>query len=96
MIQTINVGKQVLSGIGSYPLEGGYIYINPSGMGLYAYKFSRDGNGKPVFTQAGVSDRVFTSKSVPTVTSKPDLELCIGVFIANYAQVTMGHQDLAS
>ncbi|KAG4438082.1 hypothetical protein IFR05_006448 [Cadophora sp. M221] len=69
VIQTINVGKQVLSGCGSYPLEGGYIYINPSGMGLYAYKFSRDSNGKPVFTQAGVSDRVFTSKSVPTVTS---------------------------
>ncbi|CZS88993.1 uncharacterized protein RCO7_04645 [Rhynchosporium graminicola] len=69
VIQTINVGKAVLGGCGSYPLEGGYIYINPSGMGLYAYKFGRDGTGKPVFTQAGVSERFFTSKSVPTVTS---------------------------
>lgn len=69
VIQVVNVGTAVLSGIGSYPLEGGYIYINPSGDSLYAYKFSRDGNGNPVFTQAGKTARVFTSKSVPTVTS---------------------------
>lgn len=60
-------------------------------MGLFAYKFSRDGNGKPVFTQAGVSDRVFTSKSVPTVTSK---SACTVVFVrADQTQVTMGHRD---
>ncbi|KAI9048154.1 hypothetical protein LZ554_007949 [Drepanopeziza brunnea f. sp. 'monogermtubi'] len=69
VIQVINVGSAVLSGVGSYPLEGGYIYINPSANSLYAYSFGRDGNGKPVFTLAGKSARSFTSKSVPTVTS---------------------------
>lgn len=45
--------------------------VNPTGNPLYAYKFSRDASGKPVFTVAGQTARVFTSKSVPTITSRP-------------------------
>ncbi|KAH9212453.1 hypothetical protein DL95DRAFT_304226, partial [Leptodontidium sp. 2 PMI_412] len=42
VIQTINVGKAVLGGCGSYPLEGGYIYksvwLTDVNWGLQAYK----------------------------------------------------------
>jgi hypothetical protein len=44
--------------------------LSPAGDSLYAYKFSRDSNGKPVFTLAGKTARTFAGKSVPTVTSK--------------------------
>lgn len=89
VLQVINVGAPVLSGLGSYPLEGGYIYINPSGDSLYAYKFSRDGNGKPVFTQAGKSARVFSGKSVPTVTSNNGL---VGTGIVWLVDINWGLQ----
>jgi hypothetical protein len=70
VLQTINPsGLSFLSGPGSYPLEGGYIYFNPAGDSLYAYKFSRDGNGKPVFTKAGATAKTYVGKSAPTVTS---------------------------
>lgn len=69
MIQTITQTLSLFSGIGSYPGEGGYIYFNPSGDALYAYKFGTDASGKPVFKLAGKSALTFAGKSVPTVTS---------------------------
>ncbi|KAK3941806.1 hypothetical protein QBC46DRAFT_429062, partial [Diplogelasinospora grovesii] len=60
-------------GVGSYPLEGGYLYFCPSGGTnggiLYAYKFGLDANGNPVFTQAGTGGSGFACNSNPTVTS---------------------------
>jgi len=43
--------------------------FNPAGDSLYAYSFSRDGNGKPVFTQAGKTAKTYVGKSAPTITS---------------------------
>jgi len=75
VIQSWTFAGGIRSGPASYPLEGGYIYISPTpGSGntrdfLYAYAFSRDANGKPVFTLAGKSALTFDGQSVPTVTS---------------------------
>ena len=69
VIQTIINGNSLFSGIGSYPLEGGYIYYNPTGDLLYCYQFGYDGSGNPLFTLAGKSASTFAGKSVPTITS---------------------------
>lgn len=69
VIQTIPNGNSYFNGPGSYPLEGGYIYLSPSGDSMYAYSFNRDGSGKPLFTLAGKTALTFAGKSVPTVTT---------------------------
>jgi hypothetical protein len=63
-----------LSGVASYPAEGGYIYYCPTAQGgagayLYAYKFTPGANGKPSFTLAGKSALQFAGVGAPTVTS---------------------------
>ncbi|KAL6711364.1 hypothetical protein ACN47E_005895 [Coniothyrium glycines] len=40
ILQTIALDGEVFGGIGSYPLEGGYIYVNPGNAPLSAYKFT--------------------------------------------------------
>lgn len=69
VIQTIMGSVSLYSGIGSYPLEGGYIYFNPTGDYLYAYAMGFDAEGLPFFTLAGTSASTYAGKSVPTVTS---------------------------
>ncbi|KAJ9145434.1 WSC domain-containing protein [Pleurostoma richardsiae] len=69
VLQTITYGTSFFGGVGSYPLEGGYIYVVPTSDSLYAYKFGFDANGKPVFTQAGKTALTFAGQCVPTVTS---------------------------
>ncbi|PMD59417.1 uncharacterized protein K444DRAFT_663834 [Hyaloscypha bicolor E] len=69
VIQTILAPGSMLSGVGSYPLEGGYIYFAPSGFSLFAYKFGTDNQGNPVFTQAGKSALTFAGKTIPTITT---------------------------
>jgi hypothetical protein len=36
---------------------------------LYAYKFGKDSQGNPVFTQAGKSALTFAGKAIPTITT---------------------------
>lgn len=69
VVQTIVNSNSLFSGVGSYPLEGGYIYFNPVGDLLYCYQFGYDGSGKPLFTLAGKSAGPFAGKSVPTITT---------------------------
>lgn len=53
IIQTIVTNKAVFGGVGSYPLEGGYIYSTPVGYPTYVYKLGLSGSGVPVFSQVG-------------------------------------------
>ncbi|KAK4207364.1 hypothetical protein QBC37DRAFT_327498, partial [Rhypophila decipiens] len=69
ILQTITLPGSFFGGIGSYPQEGGYLYLVASGGPVYAYKFGRDGSGKPVFTQAGKSAQAFSGWNSPVVTT---------------------------
>jgi hypothetical protein len=72
VLQTIHVDGEVFGGIGSYPLEGGYIYVNPSNAPLAAYAFTPSSNGSALFTLAGKSsimNRHLDGVGTPTVTS---------------------------
>ncbi|KAL8776823.1 MAG: hypothetical protein Q9194_002912, partial [Teloschistes cf. exilis] len=53
IIQTIVTNKAVFGGVGSYPLEGGFIYSTPVGYPTYVYKLGFTGAGVPVFSQVG-------------------------------------------
>lgn len=53
VLQTVQMAAPVFSSAGSYPLEGGYVYITPVGKETVAYKFGKDASGMPVFTEAG-------------------------------------------
>lgn len=53
VIQTIVTNKAVFGGVGSYPLEGGYIYSTPVGYPTYVYKLGFNGAGVPVFSLVG-------------------------------------------
>ncbi|KAL2757269.1 hypothetical protein ACRALDRAFT_1079561 [Sodiomyces alcalophilus JCM 7366] len=55
-IQTIELGGAVYGGFGSYPLEGGYIYVTTVGGPLKAFRMGHDADGKPVFSLAGESE----------------------------------------
>lgn len=55
-IQTIELGGAVYGGFGSYPLEGGYIYVTTVGGPLQAFRMGHDADGKPVFSLAGQSE----------------------------------------
>ncbi|KAL8661300.1 MAG: hypothetical protein Q9202_005725 [Teloschistes flavicans] len=53
IIQTIVTNKAVFGGVGSYPLEGGFIYSTPVGYPTYVYKLGFTGAGVPIFSQVG-------------------------------------------
>ena len=57
VLQTVQMPAPVFSSAGSYPLEGGYVYITPVGKETVAYKFGKDASGMPVFTEAGKTPR---------------------------------------
>ena len=72
IIQTIETNKAVFGGAGSYPLEGGYIYLTPVGYPTYVYKLGFSGSGVPVFSQAGMTAATSAGRvgvGIPTVTS---------------------------
>ncbi|KAF1944290.1 hypothetical protein EJ02DRAFT_501623 [Clathrospora elynae] len=71
ILQTINLEGEVFGAIGSYPLEGGYIYVNPGNTALSAYKFKP--NSTELFSLAGKSPNLnghWGGAGLPTVTSK--------------------------
>ncbi|KAF2873117.1 hypothetical protein BDV95DRAFT_605683 [Massariosphaeria phaeospora] len=73
VLQTIPLAGEVFGGIGSYPHEGGYIYVNPGNTGLQAYKFTPSANASALFSFAGKasnSNALWGGAGVPTVTSR--------------------------
>ena len=72
ILQTVTTNKAVFGGLGSYPLEGGYIYSTPVGFPTYVYKLGFDSHGVPLFTQAGATTEAFAGRvgtGIPTITS---------------------------
>ncbi|RKU48393.1 hypothetical protein DL546_009359 [Coniochaeta pulveracea] len=72
VVQIIKTSNSVFGGVGSYPLEGGYLYFTPVGDVTYAYKFGQDASGNPVFTLAGKTAMSFAGRpgnGVATVTT---------------------------
>ncbi|KAF8464887.1 WSC domain-containing protein [Kalaharituber pfeilii] len=56
VLQTVQMAAPVFASAGSYPLEGGYVYVSPVGKETVAFKFGQTADGQPVFTQAGVTE----------------------------------------
>lgn len=72
VIQTIVTNKAVFGGVGSYPLEGGYIYSTPVGYPTYVYKLGFSGSGVPVFSQVGHTPETSAGRvgvGIPVVTT---------------------------
>ncbi|KAL8688550.1 MAG: hypothetical protein Q9218_005568, partial [Villophora microphyllina] len=72
IIQTIVTNKAVFGGVGSYPLEGGFIYSTPVGYPTYVYKLGFSGAGVPVFSQVGHTPEASAGRvgvGIPVVTT---------------------------
>ncbi|CAZ85758.1 unnamed protein product [Tuber melanosporum] len=74
VVQTLQMpgGGSVFGGAGSYPLEGGYIYMTPVGYPTLVYKFGKDANGRAAFTQVAQTDESSAGRvgvGVPTITT---------------------------
>ncbi|KAL8830675.1 MAG: hypothetical protein Q9170_005627, partial [Blastenia crenularia] len=77
VIQTIVTNKAVFGGVGSYPLEGGYIYSTPVGYPTYVYKLGFSGSGVPVFTQVGHTPETSAGRvgvGIPVITTNQGKE----------------------
>lgn len=46
-------GGSIFGTPGTYPLEGGYLYITPVGAPTYAYALGFDTSSRPTFTLVG-------------------------------------------
>ncbi|TVY18072.1 WSC domain-containing protein [Lachnellula arida] len=72
IIQTILAQGSVFGGVGSYPLEGGFIYFTPVGFPTVCYKIGLDSQGAPLFTLVGQTATNSAGRvgiGVPTITS---------------------------
>ncbi|CUS12732.1 unnamed protein product [Tuber aestivum] len=56
VLQTTELPNSVFATAGSYPLEGGYVYVNVVQYPTFVFKFSVGPNGEPVFTQVAQSN----------------------------------------
>ena len=74
VLQSLSLDGVFSGGIGSYPLEGGYIYANTENGSLSAYKFvnsSPSNSSASLFTFAGKAATTHSvGAGIPTVTSK--------------------------
>ncbi|KAH9875190.1 hypothetical protein J1614_004680 [Plenodomus biglobosus] len=77
VLQVVPLPGEVFGGVGSYPREGGFVYVNPGNGPLSAYRFggapgsSSNGSGE-LLTLAGVApfdNPHYNFVGVPTVTS---------------------------
>ncbi|KAF2017390.1 hypothetical protein BU24DRAFT_420440 [Aaosphaeria arxii CBS 175.79] len=71
VVQTIPLDGEVFGGVGTYPHEGGYIYVNPGNSPLSAYRFNSSSMSRP-FELAGVGSHESShwgAVGLPTVTS---------------------------
>jgi len=62
-------GGGFYSGVGSYPLEGGYIYMCTTGTTLKAYKLIFDNLGRPNFQYVAQSNFTLGCRGTPVVTT---------------------------
>lgn len=74
VIQTLPMpgGGPIFGGAGSYPLEGGWLYMTPIGYATQVYKFVPDAQGNPSFTQFTQTPDVSSGRvgvGAPTVTT---------------------------
>ncbi|KAI0572754.1 hypothetical protein Alg130_10364 [Pyrenophora tritici-repentis] len=72
ILQTIPLDGEVFGGIASFPLEGGYIYVNPGNTGLSAYAFTQNSTSSSLFSFVGKASLVnghWGGSGLPTVTS---------------------------
>lgn len=72
IVQTIVTNKAVFGGAGSYPLEGGYIYLTPVGYPTYVYKLGFSASGVPIFTQVAATPETSAGRvgvGIPTITT---------------------------
>ncbi|KAK0104489.1 hypothetical protein ONS95_004777 [Cadophora gregata] len=71
IIQTIPTGKSVFGAAGSYPLEGGYIYVTPVGYPTYVYQLGFTSGGVPQFSKVAETNEISAGRvgvGVPTIT----------------------------
>ncbi|KAF4632806.1 hypothetical protein G7Y89_g5318 [Cudoniella acicularis] len=72
VLQIIPSASSIFGAIGSYPLEGGYIYSTPVGFQTFAYQLDFTSSGMPQFILAGQTNQVSAGRvgvGVPTITS---------------------------
>ena len=72
VLQTIVASDSIFGGLGSYPLEGGFIYYTPVGYPTYVWQLGYADNGMPQFNYAGESNEVSAARvgvGTPTITT---------------------------
>jgi hypothetical protein len=72
VLQTIVTNEAVFGASGSYPLEGGYIYLTPVGYPTYCFQLGFTSTGVPQFSQVGETNEISTGRvgvGIPTITS---------------------------
>jgi hypothetical protein len=53
VLQVTQLPNAVFASAGTYPFEGGYVYVTPVGNPTIAFKFGQTAGGDPVFTEVG-------------------------------------------
>jgi WSC domain-containing protein len=74
VLQTLSPpsGGAIFGNTATYPLEGGYLYVNPVGYPTYVYSLGFDASGKPAFTLVAQTDDASTGAvgvGPPTITT---------------------------
>jgi hypothetical protein len=72
VLQTIVTNEAVFGASGSYPLEGGYIYLTPVGYPTYCFQLGFTSTGVPQFSQVGETNEISTGRvgvGIPTITT---------------------------
>lgn len=72
IVQTIVTNQAVFGGVGSYPLEGGFIYSTPVGYPTSVYKLGFGASGVPSFSYVGKTTESSAGRvgpGVPTITT---------------------------
>jgi hypothetical protein len=64
IVQTLTPpsGGSVFTNVGTYPLEGGYLYVTPVGSPTYVYSLGFDAKGRPAFTLVAQTDDMSTGR----------------------------------
>lgn len=72
VIQTIVTSESVFGAAGSYPGEGGYVYLTPVGYATYVYKLGFTDGGVPQFSKVSETSQISAGRigvGIPTITS---------------------------
>ncbi|KAI9343054.1 hypothetical protein DFJ73DRAFT_762056 [Zopfochytrium polystomum] len=71
ILSMVDAKAAIYSQAGSYPNEGGFVYVTPVGQPMLVFKFTKDASGDPQFTQVAQSKVVGGGLGVgsPQVTS---------------------------